>query len=63
MKANELMIGDFVTFKDCQNDKEIMVIKIWHLSQEGNALPFLLRYVSDLQHALKLRLKDMEIVL
>lgn len=41
MKANELMIGDFVTFKDCQNDKEIIVIKIWHLSQEGNALVFI----------------------
>ncbi len=41
MKANELMIGDFVTFKDCQNDEEIAVIKIWHLSQEGNALVFI----------------------
>lgn len=41
MKANELMIGDFVTFKDCQNDEEILVIKIWHLSQEGNALVFI----------------------
>lgn len=41
MKANELMIGDLVTFKDCLNDEEILVIKIWHLSQEGNALVFI----------------------
>ena len=41
MKANELMIGDLVTFKDCINDEEILVIKIWHLSQEGNALVFI----------------------
>ena len=41
MKANELMIGDLVTFKDCINDEEILVIKIWRLSQEGNALVFI----------------------
>ena len=38
MKANELMIGDLVTFKDCQNDKEVIVVKIWGINQEGNAL-------------------------
>ena len=41
MKANELMIGDFVTFNDCQNDKEKVVVKIWQINQEGNALVFI----------------------
>lgn len=41
MKANELMPGDLITFKDCQNDKEILVIKIWQINQEGNALVFI----------------------
>jgi len=41
MKATDLMLGDIVTFKDCQNDEEIAVIKIWHLSQEGDALVFI----------------------
>lgn len=140
VKPNQIMIGDILTFKDCQNDKEPVIIKIWQINQEGNALvfiddsdsldeitideeivelpltteilekngwtyndenekfqpktwsgngimmkketdcfrivivsdyddedtndtPFLLRYVSDLQHALKLRGKDNEIVI
>lgn len=41
MKANELMLGDFVTFKDCQNDKDMVVIKIWEINQEGNAFVFI----------------------
>ena len=41
MKANELMLGDFVTFKDCQNDKDMVVIKIWDINQEGNAFVFI----------------------
>lgn len=35
------MIGDLVTFKDCQNEEEIVVIKIWQLNQEGNAFVFI----------------------
>lgn len=41
MKSSELMIGDLVTFKDCQNEEEIVVIKIWQLNQEGNAFVFI----------------------
>lgn len=41
MKANDLMVGDIVTFKDCQNDKEVIVVKIWGINQEGNALVFI----------------------
>lgn len=41
MKANELMIGDLVTFKDCQYDDEIVVIKIYQINQEGDALVFI----------------------
>lgn len=41
MKTNELMVGDFITFKDCQNDKEIVVVKIWEINQDGNALVFI----------------------
>jgi hypothetical protein len=35
------MVGDIVTFKDCQNDKEKVVVKIWQINQEGNALVFI----------------------
>lgn len=38
MKANELMVGDVVTFKDCQNDKEVITIKIWQINEDGDAI-------------------------
>ena len=37
MKANELMIGDLVTFKDCQNDKHPIIVKIWQINADGDA--------------------------
>lgn len=40
MKAAELMIGDLVTFKDCQNDANPIIIKIWQINADGNALAF-----------------------
>lgn len=40
MKANELMIGDLVTFKDCQNDANPIIIKIWQVSADGDAFAF-----------------------
>ena len=41
MEASELMIGDLVTFKDCQYDKDMVVIKIYEINQEGNAFVFI----------------------
>lgn len=41
MKANELMIGDLVTFKDCQYDDDVVVVKIYQINQENNALVFI----------------------
>lgn len=41
MKANELMLGDLVTFKDCQNDEKPTVIKIWQINRDGHALAFI----------------------
>lgn len=37
MKANELMIGDYVTFADCQNDKYPSIIKIWQINEDGES--------------------------
>ena len=37
MKANELMIGDYVTFADCQNDKYPSIVKIWQINEAGEA--------------------------
>lgn len=37
MNANELMLGDLVTFKDCQNDANPVVIKIWQINADGEA--------------------------
>lgn len=37
MKANELMIGDYVTFADCQNDKYPDIIKIWQINEAGES--------------------------
>lgn len=41
MKANELTVGDLVTFKDCQYDDDIIVVKIYQINQENNALVFI----------------------
>ena len=41
MKAEELMIGDLVTFKDCQNDEAKTIIKIWGLNSDGDAFAFI----------------------
>lgn len=41
MKATELMIGDVVTFKDCQNDAIPTIVEIWQVSADGNALVFI----------------------
>ena len=38
MKANELMVGNYITFKDCQNDKEPNIIRIWQINEEDEAL-------------------------
>ena len=41
MKPEELMLGDIVTFEDCQNDKEPVIIKIWSINQDGEAFAFI----------------------
>lgn len=41
MKPEELMLGDIVTFKDCQNDKEPVIIKIWSINQDGESFAFI----------------------
>ena len=41
MKANELMIGDLVTFKDCQNDETPSIVKIWQINDDGEAFAFI----------------------
>ena len=38
MRPEELMVGDLVTFKDCQNDKHPTVVKIMQINVNGNAL-------------------------
>ena len=38
MNANELMIGDWVTFKDCQNDEKPSIIKILQINIDGEAI-------------------------
>lgn len=38
MNANELIIGDLVTFKDCQNDEAPSIVKIWQINAAGDAL-------------------------
>lgn len=37
MKANELMLGDYVTFADCQKDKYPSIVKIWQINEAGEA--------------------------
>ena len=41
MEICDLMIGDIVTFKDCQNDKKPVIIKIWSINQDGEAFAFI----------------------
>ena len=38
MKANELMLGDYVTFKECQKDTVPTIIKIWQINGDNDAL-------------------------
>ena len=40
MKTQDLMIGDLVTFKDCQNDANPIIVKIWQINADGDALAF-----------------------
>lgn len=37
MKAQDLMIGDLVTFKDCQHNFAPVIIRIWQINGEDNA--------------------------
>ena len=37
MKATDLMLGDLVTFKDCQLDENPVIIKIWQINGDGDA--------------------------
>ena len=41
MKADELMIGDYVTFQDCQYDNAPVIIKINEISADGGAFAFI----------------------
>lgn len=37
MKATELMIGDLVTFKDCQRENAPVIIRIWQINGADEA--------------------------
>ena len=37
MRSEELMLGDLVTFKECQNDEKPVIIKIWEINADGDA--------------------------
>lgn len=37
MKAQDLMLGDLVTFKDCQQEFAPVIIRIWQINEEDNA--------------------------
>lgn len=41
MESKDLMLGDLVTFKDCQNDDEPIVVKIWMINDDGEAFAFI----------------------
>ena len=41
MKPEELMLGDIVTFEDCQHDENPIIIKIWQINQDGDAFAFI----------------------
>ena len=38
MKTKDLMIGDYVTFKDCQNDEAPTIVKIEGLGYQGRGV-------------------------
>jgi len=37
MKAQELMLGDLVTFRDCQKDTSPTIIKVWQINADNEA--------------------------
>lgn len=37
MEATDLMIGDLLTFKDCQQDFAPVIIRIWQINEEDDA--------------------------
>lgn len=37
MKANELMLGDYVTFRECQQDAIPTIVKIWQINGDNEA--------------------------
>lgn len=41
MKAEDLMIGDLVTFKDCQRDSAPVIIRIWQIYGADEALAWI----------------------
>jgi hypothetical protein len=38
MKTNELMVGNYLTFKDCLQDEEKVLIKVEQINQDGTIL-------------------------
>lgn len=38
MQVTDLMLGDIVTFKDCQNDEHPIIMKIWQINADGDAV-------------------------
>lgn len=37
MKAQDLMLGDLVTFRDCQKDTSPAIIKVWQINADNEA--------------------------
>jgi len=37
MKTKELMVGDLVTFRDCQKDTSPTIIKVWQINASNKA--------------------------
>lgn len=37
MEVTDLMLGDLITFKDCQNDENPVILKIWQLNRVREA--------------------------
>ena len=37
MTYKDLMVGDYVTFKDCQKDTTPTIIKIWQINGDNDA--------------------------
>lgn len=38
MKAEDLMVGDIVTFRDCLENDSIIPVRIWQINANGEAL-------------------------